>query len=314
MKVLASDRFPLPLPDGHRFPAAKYRMLRERIESSGWLREGELLEAPRADDETLTLAHDADYVGRVARGELSAKEQRELGFPWSPELVERSRRSVGATVAAALGALEDGVGVSLAGGTHHAFADRGEGFCVFNDIAVAARRLLRDRLVARVVVIDLDVHQGNGTAAIFEGDPRVFTLSLHGARNYPLRKRASDLDVELPDGTKDDAYLAALHDALRRVPPVDFAFYLAGADAFEGDRLGRLALSKGGLAERDGIVLARDEPVAVVMGGGYAKNVADAVDIHAETVRQAVARARSGQGSTAKPPGVSEQGERARTL
>lgn len=314
MRVLASDRFPLPLPEGHRFPAEKYRMLRERVESSGWLRPGELLEAPRADDRTLALAHDVAYVGRVARGELDAKEQRELGFPWSPELVERSRRSVGATVEAALGALEDGVGVSLAGGTHHAFADRGEGFCVFNDIAVAARLLLRDRLVERVAVIDLDVHQGNGTAAIFAGDPRVFTLSLHGARNYPLRKRAGDCDVELPDKTTDDAYLAALHDALRRVPPVDFAFYLAGADPFADDRLGRLALSKAGLAERDRVVLARAEPVAVVMGGGYAKDVADAVDIHAETVRQAVARARARQGSTANPPGVSEQGDSARTL
>jgi acetoin utilization deacetylase AcuC-like enzyme len=299
VRVFAGDRWPLPLPPGHRFPQAKYRMLRERMEASGLLREGELEEPEAADDATLALAHDPAYVARVARGELTAQEQRAIGFPWSEELVERSRRSVGATIGAARGALRDGVGASLSGGTHHAFADRGEGFCVFNDVAVAARLLQREGAIRRAVVVDLDVHQGNGTAAIFAGDPSVFTLSLHGARNYPLRKELGDLDVALPDGCGDDEYLAALAPALGealRAARAELCFYLAGADAFEGDRLGRLALTKAGLARRDAAVFEacaeRGVPVAVVMGGGYAADLGDVVDIQAETLRQAISLAR----------------------
>jgi acetoin utilization deacetylase AcuC-like enzyme len=219
---------------------------------------------------------------------------RRLGFPWSPALVERSRRSVGGTIAAARAALLDGVGLNLAGGTHHAFADRGEGFCVFNDVAVAARALQAEGAVEGAAVIDCDVHQGNGTAAIFAGDPRVFTLSIHGRGNYPFVKERSDLDVELPDGAGDAEYLAALDGGLDRaleVPP-GLVFYIAGADAYHGDRYGRLALSRGGLAERDRRVLGRCAamglPVAVVMGGGYAA-VEAVVAIHLETVRTAAA-------------------------
>ena len=299
MLVLSGDRWPLPLPEGHRFPAAKYRMLRERVEASGLLRPGELVEPDTVDDATLALAHDPAYVGRVARGELTGKEQRELGFPWSPELVERSRRSVGATIAAARAALRDGAGASLAGGTHHAFADRGEGFCVFNDVAVAARLLQREGAIRRALVVDLDVHQGNGTASIFAADETVLTLSLHGARNYPLRKEPGDLDVALPDGCGDDEYLAALAPALEAAlgrAGADLCFYLAGADPYEGDRLGRLGLTKAGLARRDELVLASCEaarlPVAIVMGGGYAPDLRDVVDIQLETLRQAIALSR----------------------
>ena len=303
MLVFAGDRWPLPLPEGHRFPQAKYRMLRERLEASGLLREGEMAEPEAADDATLALAHDPAYVARVAGGGLSAQEQRAIGFPWSPELVERSRRSVGATIGAARAALRDGVGASLSGGTHHAFADRGEGFCVFNDVAVAARLLQREGAIRRAVVVDLDVHQGNGTAAIFADDPSVLTLSVHGARNYPLRKERSDLDVALPDGCGDDEYLAAMVPALGEAlgealgaARAELCFYLAGADPFQGDRLGRLALTKAGLARRDAAVFeacaARSLPVAVVMGGGYAADLDDVVDIQAETLRQAIGLAR----------------------
>lgn len=300
MRILASDRWPLPLPPGHRFPADKYRLLRERLERSGLLREGELQEPDAAGDDVLALAHDAAWLHRVASGAMAPREIRELGFPWSPQLVERSRRSVGATIAAARGALGDGVGASLAGGTHHAFADRGEGFCVYNDVAVACRLLQSEGALRRAVVVDLDVHQGNGTAAIFAGDESVFTLSMHGARNYPLRKERSDLDVELPDGCGDEEYLAALHPALehafRRSEP-EACFYLAGADPFEGDRLGRLKLTKDGLARRDAAVLSAcaegGVPVVVVMAGGYAERLEDVVDIQFETLRQAIALARA---------------------
>lgn len=224
-----------------------------------------------------------------------------MGFPWSPGLVERSRRSVGGTLGAGRAALEDGVGVNLSGGTHHAFADRGEGFCVFNDVAVATRVIQREGLAGRIAVLDLDVHQGNGTAAIFRGDPSAFTLSVHGANNFPFRKEASDLDLELPDGSGDEAFLAAakrgVEEALER-SGADLAFYLAGADPFHGDRLGRLAMTKGGLEDRDHLVFRlcsqAGVPVAVVMGGGYAPFVEDTVDIHFNTVRIASGYAAAG--------------------
>lgn len=227
-------------------------------------------------------------------GTVAPDIQRRIGFPWSPEMVERSRRSVGATIAAARAALDDGVSANLAGGTHHAFADRGEGFCVFNDVAVGARVLQRDQHAARIAVVDLDVHQGNGTAAIFKDDASVFTFSMHGEKNFPFKKEVSDLDVALPDGTGDDQYLSALRlhlaDVLNRHHP-DFVFYLAGADPFEGDRLGRLKLTIDGLRARDEVVLracARAGlPVAITMSGGYANDISAIITIHANTIQTA---------------------------
>lgn len=298
MRAFYCDHFVLPLPAGHRFPMDKYRLLRERIEGVDAID----LTVPDATTlEDLERVHTPGYVARVTDGSLSREEIRRIGFPWSAQLVERSRRSVGGTIAAARAAVEDGASVNLAGGTHHAFADRGEGFCVFNDVAVAVRTLQSDGTARRCAVLDLDVHQGNGTAAIFGKDDSVFTLSVHGANNFPFRKECSDLDVALPDGTGDDAFLDAVASAVPRALAhgIDVAFFLAGADPFESDRLGRLAVTKDGLRERDEIVF--DElvkagvPVAVVMSGGYARDVADTVDIHEVTVRAAagVAGARS---------------------
>ncbi|MEZ4454691.1 MAG: histone deacetylase [Nannocystaceae bacterium] len=295
LRIYASDTFVLPLPERHRFPMAKYARLRERIVAAGIVDEGDVAIPPAATREQLARAHDLDYVDRVCSGAMDARELRELGFPWSPGLVERSLRSCGATIAAVRAAVDDGVAINLAGGTHHAFRDRAEGYCVFNDAAVAARDAQAEGLAARIVIVDLDVHQGNGTAKILAGDPTIFTLSLHGARNFPFRKEASDLDVALDDDTGDDAYLAALDDALERAftaSAPDLAIYLAGADPFAGDALGRLALTKGGLAARDRRVLdacadAR-VPVAIAMAGGYARDIDDIVDIHAATVRIAV--------------------------
>jgi acetoin utilization deacetylase AcuC-like enzyme len=220
--------------------------------------------------------------------------QRRIGFPWSPEMVERSRRSVGATIAAARAALDDGVAANLAGGTHHSFADRGEGFCVFNDVAVAARVLQSDGGARRIAIIDLDVHQGNGTAAIFAGDASVFTFSMHGEKNFPFRKETGDLDVPLPDGTGDIEYLESLRhhlDAVLNRHQPDFVFYLAGADPYEGDRLGRLKLTIAGLRARDEFVFScchqRRLPVAVSMSGGYAADVNAIITIHANTIRTA---------------------------
>jgi acetoin utilization deacetylase AcuC-like enzyme len=299
MQAFYADHFVLPLPDGHTFPMGKYEKLRARLvaECPG-IRLGPAL--PASDGE-LALAHAPQYVDAVAHGHLSAAEQREIGFPWSPRMAERARRSVGATIAAARAALIDGEGVAanLAGGTHHATADKGSGYCVFNDAAVAARLMQaewhrRHRSLLRVAVIDLDVHQGNGTATIFRDDDTVFTLSMHGAKNFPFRKQASDLDVELADGCADDAYLAALDGALaelwRRTTP-GLVFYLAGADPHEGDRLGRLKLTSNGLAERDRRVFAacgdRGIPVAVSMAGGYGRDIDITVGVHLRTLQTA---------------------------
>ena len=284
----------LPLPEGHKFPMAKYSGLRERILAEGIVQPDDLHEAPAAAWEDLRLVHDPAYVDAVANGTLPREMQRRIGFPWSPQMVERSRRSVGATIAATRVALDEGVAANLAGGTHHSFADRGEGFCVFNDVAVAARVLQRDGDGRRIAIVDLDVHQGNGTAAIFAGDDSVFTFSMHGEKNFPFRKEVSDLDVALADGTGDDEYLGLLRrhldDVLNRHQP-DFVFYLAGADPYEGDRLGRLTMTIAGLRERDELVFAecraRGLPVAVTMSGGYASDVDDIIAIHANTIRVA---------------------------
>ena len=300
MRAYHSDLFVLPLPTGHSFPMGKYSALRARVAAE--LTAVQLHEAPAASDGELALAHTPRYIGAVTEGLLSAVEQREIGFPWSQRMIERARRSVGATIAAARSALSEGVSASLAGGTHHASADKGSGYCVFNDVAVAARLMQaewhrRQRRLLRVAVVDLDVHQGDGSAAIFRDDPTVFTLSLHGAGNFPFRKGNSDLDVELPDGCRDDAYLAALDRALdslwaRHVDgPPGLVFYLAGADPHENDRLGRLKLSAAGLAERDRRVLAetraRDIPVALSMAGGYGRVIDETVAVHFDTLREA---------------------------
>jgi acetoin utilization deacetylase AcuC-like enzyme len=294
VKAFYSDHFVLPLPDGHKFPMAKYSMLRERIIADGIVAAADLREAPAAEWAELELVHDRGYVDAVRHGTVSRDTQRRIGFPWSPQMVERSRRSVGATIAAARTALDDGVAANLAGGTHHAFVDRGEGFCVFNDVAVATRALQRSHDARRVAIVDLDVHQGNGTAAIFKDDAAVFTFSMHGEKNFPFKKETSNLDVPLPDGTGDDEYLSLLRihldEVLNRHRP-DFVFYLAGADPYEGDRLGRLKLTIEGLRARDEIVLSTVSgaglPVAISMSGGYANDIDAIVTIHSNTIRTA---------------------------
>jgi len=296
VKAFYTDRFALPLPEGHRFPMEKYTRLRERVEGAGRC---VLVEPDAASDTELSLAHRPSYIRKVVEGSLSRDEVRRMGFPWSPELVERSRRSVGGTIGAARAALAEGVSVNLAGGTHHAFPDRGSGFCVFNDVAVAVRVLQAARLIHRMGVVDLDVHQGDGTAAIFRDSPEVFTASVHGANNFPFRKEAGDLDIDLPDGASDDTYLDAVIRAVDAVlaSSPELIFYVAGADAFESDRLGRLSVSKEGLSRRDALVFdaarAASVPVAMVMGGGYAETVDDTVDIHylsVDTARESHAR------------------------
>ena len=292
MRLFYSDVFVLPLPAHHRFPMGKYVRLRERLLAGGDFGPDDFHVPPPVTDPEIDRAHCARYRERVASGALSAAEQRAIGFPWSERMVERSRRSSGATLAAAREALVAGWAANLAGGTHHAFRDRGEGFCVFNDVAIAARALQSEAGLQRIAVIDCDVHQGNGTASIFAGDESVFTFSIHGARNFPFTKEASDLDVELADGTGDDEYLwhlaQGLDATLERSRP-QLAFYLAGADPYEGDRLGRLRLTKAGLARRDELVLstlaARAIPVAIAMAGGYARDIEDSVEIHANTIR-----------------------------
>ena len=296
MRAFYTDNFVLPLPEGHRFPMDKYRQLRQRIADeipNIWLTTPQA-----ATDGVLALAHHPDYIKALTEGSLPIIHQKAIGFPWSLEMVERSRRSAGATIDAARAALIDGCALNLAGGTHHASFETGGGFCCFNDMAVAARLMQAERRIEFAAVIDLDVHQGNGTAQIMAGDPTVFTLSMHGQSNYPFRKELSDLDVPLPDGLGDEDYLEALGNALselrQRFNP-DIIFYLAGADVYEGDRLGKLSLSKAGIAARDQAVFdfaftayARPVPVAVAMGGGYCPIISDIVDIHFSTVQLAL--------------------------
>ena len=308
MHAFYADNFVLPLPAGHRFPMRKYSLLRERVVSE--LPAVQLDQAPAASQGELALVHTPAYIQAIMQGTLPALEQREIGFPWSPGMAERACRSAGATVAAArralgllAGARPEGIAANLAGGTHHAYAHKGGGFCVFNDSAVAARlmqaewaRLHRHaRQPLQVAVIDLDVHQGNGTASIFASDTSVFTLSLHGEKNFPFRKEASDLDVELPDGCVDAPYLQALEQALdeldRRFTP-GLILYLAGADPFEGDRLGRLSLSFDGLEARDRRVFdwawQRRIPLAFSMAGGYGVNIDETVQVQMNTYRVAL--------------------------
>jgi acetoin utilization deacetylase AcuC-like enzyme len=294
VKVFYSDHFVLPLPEGHRFPMSKYAMLRERVATDGICDPGELRTPRAVTDEEILRAHVSGYLERVVSGVLTEKEIRRIGFPWSERMVERSRRASGGTLGACLAALEEGFAANLAGGTHHAFSDRGEGYCVFNDSAIAARAVQAAGLAARVAVIDTDVHQGNGTAEILREDATVFTFSIHGAKNFPFHKEESDLDAPLPDGADDTEFLTTLERGLETTldaADADLAIYLAGADPFEGDRLGRLSVTKAGLAERDRMVLetCRDRaiPVAVTMAGGYARNVEDTVDVHFQSIKRA---------------------------
>jgi len=292
MRVFPCDRYPLPLPVGHRFPIDKYALLRRRLGAHAAAGVNlEFIEPHAATDDELARVHDRAYVGRVFSGALSDAEIRRIGFPWSPALVERSLRSTGAAVDAAAAALEDGIAASLAGGTHHAGTDWGEGFCVFNDTAVAAREMQARGMVRRVLILDCDVHQGNGTAEIFAADPTVFTMSIHGARNFPVRKHPSSLDVPLDDGIGDEEYLRALEPAVAESferSQAELVLYIAGADPYAGDRLGRLALTKAGLVARDRLVLAAARgtgaALAIVCGGGYCPDIESIVDIHAATI------------------------------
>jgi acetoin utilization deacetylase AcuC-like enzyme len=294
VKAFSCDQYAFPLPSFHTFPIAKYTLLRQRVLEQRIVAAHELLDPPAARIEQLALVHDPQYLRRVVEGGLSAAEVRELGLPWSTALVERSRRSVGGTIEAGRWALREGVAVNLAGGTHHAAHAKGAGYCVFNDIAVAIRVLQAEGRIDRALVVDCDVHHGDGTAELFSSDPSVFTFSIHGARNYPLRKPPSDLDEPLADGTGDAVYLEALDRGLAAAlerARADLVFFLAGADPYEGDRLGRLKLTIRGLAERDRHVFdacfQKRVPIAVTMAGGYAREIGDTVAIQAETVRQA---------------------------
>jgi len=294
MKVFYTDRSKIPLPKKHPFPIEKYGLLKQRLIQDHILDADAIQEPEPASVEALIRVHDSAYVERVIRGRLTEQQMQKVGFPWTPMVPTRSRRSCGATMAACRSALEEGVGVNLAGGTHHAYPDHGEGYCVFNDCAVAARSMQAEGLAQRIVIIDCDVHQGNGTAATFREDPTVFTFSIHGEHNFPFDKETGDLDIGLADGTGDDGYLSALEaglaHALERSGP-DLAIYIAGADPFSGDRLGRLDLSKQGLAQRDEMVLGccreRGLPVGIAMGGGYAPEIGEIVDIHVQTIAMA---------------------------
>jgi acetoin utilization deacetylase AcuC-like enzyme len=295
--VWTHDRWRFPLPETHNFPLDKYHLLRARVVADGLVAEHELHEAEAVPWPWLEAVHDPELVARIRTGELTRREERGLGLPWSPELVERSRRSVAGTVAAARFAARAGIGMNLGGGTHHAGRSFARGYCVFNDVAIALSRLREDGLAARAIVVDCDVHQGDGTADLLGPDPDCFTLSLHGARNYPFQRIPSDLDVDIAAATGDDRYLEALREALDYALDLarpEFAFYLAGADPWEGDRLGRLALTKAGLRARDEYVVDRlrdaGAAVCIVLAGGYAEDVSDTVDIHAATVAVAAER------------------------
>lgn len=286
-----TDEFVLPLPNGHQFPMDRYRMLRERIGEVGITTPDQLQIPTAATREQLLRVHCAEYVERVFSGTLSREDQRRIGFPWTPQMVERSRRSVGATIQAALVAVESGFAANLAGGTHHASFDRGSGYCVFNDVVVTIGELRARQLLQRAVVIDCDVHQGDGTALLCRNDPDAFTFSIHAQKAFPARKQQSDLDIALPPQTRDDEYLDALARGLEQIrsqQPFEMAFYLAGADPFEGDRLGGLSVTKRGLAQRDQMVKDCCQqlgiPVVIAMAGGYAERIDDIVDIQAQTL------------------------------
>ena len=291
-RLFYCDHHAIPLPAGHRFPARKYALLRAALEAGGFY---ELQPAPLAEAETIALAHDAEYVRQFLDGTVDARIMRRIGFPWSEQLARRTLASVGGTLAASADALETGFGGNLAGGTHHAYRAEGSGFCVFNDLAVATQALRREGRVRRAAVLDLDVHQGDGTASIFSGDADVLTISLHGENNFPFRKQSSRIDIGLADGAGDEEYLSRLRDVLPRVAEFrpEIVFYQSGVDGLAADRLGRLGLSHAGLVERDRavfeIIKLHGIPVVVTLGGGYADPIGLTVEAHANTFRVAAA-------------------------
>jgi acetoin utilization deacetylase AcuC-like enzyme len=293
--IFYSDSFAIPLPENHSFPLEKYTLLREKIMAAGVVKPDDLKIPQPAGDDDILRVHDPDYWQRLQKGELTEKEIRRVGLPWSPEIVSRTRHSAGATIEACRAALKDGIGVNLGGGTHHASRDRGQGYCWLNDIAIAARAMQAEKLARRILIIDCDVHQGNGTAAILQNDPTIFTFSIHGKNNFPLHKENGDLDIALPDDADDRLYLEALEDGLDRAlnfAAAQLVIYLAGADPFKKDRFGRMSLTKKGLARRDQLVFQHCHdaglPVAVTMAGGYARAVPDTVDIHYQTILAAL--------------------------
>ena len=292
MKAFYSDLFEFPLPVGHRFPIQKYSLLRRRLTEECILAPEDLNIPKAATDAEILLVHSPDYLNKVNTGEITDKEIRRLSLPWSPQLVERAKRSTGGTIEACKSALKDSFAINLSGGTHHAFPDHAEGFCIFNDVAIAVRVLQFEKLLKRIIIIDCDVHQGNGTASIFAGDPTVFTFSIHGEKNFPLMKERSDLDIALPDNTDDETYMQALEAGLQQAidsSHAEMAIYVSGADIYHGDQLGRLSISKAGLKQRDLTVFDRCHkaglPIATVMAGGYARNLDDIVDIHLQTIK-----------------------------
>ena len=296
MKVFYTDRYSIPLPAHHTFPMPKYRMLGERLKRSDLAARLTFLQPHSATHEELCRVHDKEYLERFEKGRLTDKEIRRIGLPWSPDLVARAKHSAGATVDACFAALEEGVAVNLGGGTHHAHADFGQGYCLLNDSAIACQAVLADHPATKILIVDCDVHQGNGTASLMRSNRNVFTFSIHGENNFPHKKEPGDLDIALLDNTGDSSYSEALADGLKRVEKkfaADLMIYLAGADPYSADRFGRLALSKDGLAERDKMVIdfCRDHrlPVAVTMAGGYAPKIDDIVDIHQQTVTIALA-------------------------
>ncbi len=294
LKIAFSPIYKYELPDGHRFPMAKYELLPEQLLWEGTVSEANFFHPELLTEEVALLTHTAEWWAKMNEIRLSEKEIRAIGFPINEHFVRRGRHISNGTLQCAQWALQFGCAMNIAGGTHHAFADRGEGFCCFNDQAVAANWLLKKELAQKILIVDLDVHQGNGTAKIFENEPRVFTFSMHGERNYPIRKEKSDLDIGLPDGTEDAFYLKTLRENLPRIADAfqpDFVFYQSGVDILESDKLGRLSVSRSGCRERDEIVLSfcKDNrlPVVVSMGGGYSPRIADIVEAHANTFRVA---------------------------
>lgn len=283
-----------PLPAGHRFPMEKYDLIPEQLIYEGTIQQANLFDPGEAKQEDLLKAHEAGYWEKLKKGFLTSNEIRRIGFPYSPQLITREINIVQGTIQCALNAIENGISINVAGGTHHAYRDRGEGFCLLNDMAIATFYLLDNHLASKILIIDLDVHQGNGTAAIFQKNRQVYTFSVHGENNYPLYKEKSDRDIPLPDGTTDSFYLKKLHfylnDLLDSFYP-DFVFYQAGVDVLESDKLGRLGLTLRGCAERDREVFTLCQknkiPVAVVMGGGYSEDIKCIVEAHANTFRQA---------------------------
>jgi len=283
-----------PLPEGHRFPMLKYELIPEQLLYEGTITAANLFHPAVCSHEIILLTHSAGYIKKLEEQTLTAKEQRRIGFPQSPKLTEREFVIIQGTIDCCYAALQNGVALNVAGGTHHAFADRGEGFCLLNDFAIAANYMLHRQLVKKILIIDLDVHQGNGTAKLFESNTKVFTFSMHGAHNYPFHKENSDLDIALPDGTGDAVYLPLLSETLDKlfneVKP-DFAFFLSGVDVLETDKFGKLKMTFQGCKQRDKIVLSKLKtlgiPVVVAMGGGYSADIKIIVEAHCNTFRLA---------------------------